>query len=53
MSKREKPFHLDMPFGEALQRYAQTDPISALAKPKVTSKKKAKKRTKKKKHLPS
>jgi hypothetical protein len=26
MPKREKPFHLDMPFGEALRRYAQADP---------------------------
>jgi hypothetical protein len=24
--KYEKPFALDMPFGEALARYAQTDP---------------------------
>ncbi len=26
MPKREKPFHLDMPFDEALRRYAQTAP---------------------------
>ena len=26
MPKREKPFHLDMPFDEALRRYAQADP---------------------------
>jgi len=24
-AKREKPFHLDMPFDKALRRYAQTD----------------------------
>ena len=26
MAKREKPFHLDMPFDEALRRYAEADP---------------------------
>jgi hypothetical protein len=26
MPKREKPFHLDMPFDEALRRYVQADP---------------------------
>ncbi len=26
MPKHEKPFHLDMPFDEALRRYAQTEP---------------------------
>lgn len=26
MAKREKPFHLDMSFDEALRRYVETDP---------------------------
>ena len=26
MPKHEKPFHLDMPFDEALRRYAQAEP---------------------------
>jgi hypothetical protein len=26
MPKHEKPFHLDIPFDEALRRYAQSDP---------------------------
>jgi hypothetical protein len=39
--KREKPFHLDMSFDEALKRLAQTDPRGLPApKPKKKAKKK-------------
>jgi hypothetical protein len=38
--KREKPFHLDMSFDEALRRTAQTNPVE-LAKKKPTKKRKA------------
>jgi len=38
--KREKPFHLDMGFDEALKRVAQTDPRE-LPQPKKKTRKKA------------
>jgi hypothetical protein len=40
MPKREKPFHLDMPFDEALRRYAQTEPRELPAKEKNPNQKK-------------
>jgi hypothetical protein len=43
MPKHEKPFHLDMPFDEALRRYAQTDPRE-LAPPQEKAKKQKKRR---------
>jgi hypothetical protein len=38
MPKREKPFHLDMPFDEALKRYAQADPREAEEQEKKVTK---------------
>jgi hypothetical protein len=46
--KREKPFHLDMSFDEALKRYAQTDsrePTKANKKPTKATKKGARSRS--------
>jgi hypothetical protein len=34
--KREKPFHLDMPFDEALRHYAQVDPREVAERGKKT-----------------
>lgn len=45
MPKREKPFHLDMPFDEALQRYAQTDPREVAEKEKKAKKRRRSART--------
>ena len=42
MPKHEKRFHLDMPFDEALQRYAQTDPHELKAEKKKPEKRKRK-----------
>lgn len=42
--KYEKPLHLDMPFDEALRRYAQTDPRELPEKNKRKAKKKQTKR---------
>jgi len=39
--KYEEPFHLDLPFGEALERYAQTEPRE-LPEPKKKKKKSGK-----------
>lgn len=38
MPKREKPFHLDMPFDEALRRYAQADPREVAEREKKAKK---------------
>jgi hypothetical protein len=46
--KREKPFHLDMSFDEALKRFAQTDPREL-----ATEKNKPKKRRRSSKSSPS
>lgn len=42
MPKREKPFHLDMPFDEALRRYAQADPREVVEREKKAKQKRAK-----------
>jgi hypothetical protein len=42
MPKHEKPFRLDMPFDEALRRYAQTDPRELTAEKKKPEKRKRK-----------
>jgi len=42
MNKREKPFHLDMSFDEALKRVAQTDPQQLSVKEKLTKGKRRK-----------
>lgn len=39
MPKHEKPLHLDMPFDEALRRYAQADPREVAEREKTTAKK--------------
>lgn len=44
MPKREKPFHLDMPFDEALQRYAQADPREVAKREKKAKQKRRQKR---------
>jgi hypothetical protein len=44
MPKREKPFHLDMSFDEALKRFAQADP-KELAEPGKIKKIEREKRT--------
>jgi len=41
MPKREKPFHLDMPFDEALRRYVKTVP-QQLPNPKKIKRKQPK-----------
>jgi hypothetical protein len=43
IKKRQKPFHLDTSFDEALKRFAQTDPheIAATKQPKKAKKKRA------------
>jgi hypothetical protein len=42
--KREKPFHLDMSFDEALKRFVQTDPRELPNPKKAKKKKRASKR---------
>jgi hypothetical protein len=47
MPKREKPFHLDLPFDEALRRYAQADPSEVAEQEKKATKRRQTARTKK------
>jgi hypothetical protein len=42
MPKHEKPFHLDMPFDEALRRYAQADPREVAERETKAKKKRSK-----------
>jgi hypothetical protein len=44
MPKREKPFHLDIPFDEALRRYAQADPREVAEREKKAKKQRRQKR---------
>jgi hypothetical protein len=44
MAKREKPLHLDMPFAEALRRYAQADPKELESRTKAKTQKKPRKK---------
>jgi len=46
MPKREKPFHLDMPFDEALRRYTQADPREVSEREKKAKKQRQKRATK-------
>jgi hypothetical protein len=45
MPKREKPLHLDMPFDEALRRYAQADPNQTAEKEARAKKRRRQKRS--------
>jgi len=40
--KYEKPFHIDMPFDEALRRYARADPHEVAEREKKAKKKRRK-----------